>query len=43
MDHRKDVVTHKCIFELRKAEARAHILGGTENGIGSDRGCYFRN
>jgi len=26
--HRKDVVTRRCIFELKKAEARAHILEG---------------
>ncbi len=28
IDHRKEVVTHRCIFELKKAEARAHILEG---------------
>ncbi len=28
VDHRKEVVTHRCIFELKKAEARAHILEG---------------
>ena len=26
--HRKDIVTKRCIFELKKAEARAHILEG---------------
>ena len=28
IDHRKDIVTRRCIFELKKAEARAHILEG---------------
>ena len=28
VDHRKDVVTRRTIFELKKAEARAHILEG---------------
>ena len=28
IDHRRDVVTRRCIFELKKAEARAHILEG---------------
>jgi len=28
IDHRKDVVTRRTIFELKKAEARAHILEG---------------
>ena len=28
IDHRRDVVTRRCIFELRKAEERAHILEG---------------
>ncbi len=28
IDHRKEVVTRRCIFELKKAEARAHILEG---------------
>ncbi len=26
--HRKDIVTRRCLFELKKAEARAHILEG---------------
>ena len=26
--HRKDVVTKRCIFELKKAETRAHVLEG---------------
>lgn len=28
IDHRKDVVTKRCIFDLKKAQARAHILDG---------------
>ena len=28
VEHRKDVVTKRCIFDLKKAEARAHILQG---------------
>ena len=28
LDHRRDVVTKRCIFELKKAEERAHILEG---------------
>ncbi len=28
LEHRKEVVTRRCIFELKKAEARAHILEG---------------
>jgi DNA gyrase subunit A len=28
IEHRKEVVTRRCIFELRKAEERAHILEG---------------
>jgi len=28
IDHRKEIVTRRCIFELKKAEARAHILEG---------------
>ncbi len=28
IEHRKEVVTRRCIFELKKAEARAHILEG---------------
>jgi DNA gyrase subunit A len=28
IDHRKDIVTRRCLFELKKAEARAHILEG---------------
>ncbi|MBN2428571.1 MAG: DNA gyrase subunit A [Deltaproteobacteria bacterium] len=28
LEHRKDVVIRRCIFELKKAEARAHILEG---------------
>jgi DNA gyrase subunit A len=28
IEHRRDVVTRRCIFELKKVEARAHILEG---------------
>jgi DNA gyrase subunit A len=28
VDHRREIVTRRCIFELKKAEARAHILQG---------------
>ncbi|WP_321529978.1 DNA gyrase subunit A [uncultured Desulfuromonas sp.] len=28
IDHRKEIVTRRCVFELKKAEARAHILEG---------------
>ncbi|MCB0392944.1 MAG: DNA topoisomerase 4 subunit A, partial [Bdellovibrionales bacterium] len=28
IDHRRDVVTKRCIYELKKAEARIHILQG---------------
>ena len=28
IDHRREIVTRRCIFELKKAEARAHILLG---------------
>jgi len=28
IDHRKEIVTRRCIFELRKAEEKAHILEG---------------
>ncbi|MDO3378209.1 DNA gyrase subunit A [Geoalkalibacter halelectricus] len=28
IEHRKEVVTRRCIFDLKKAEARAHILEG---------------
>ncbi|MGE0763224.1 MAG: DNA gyrase subunit A [Bdellovibrionales bacterium] len=31
--HRKDVVTRRCIFDLRKAEARAHILEGLKKAL----------
>tara|TARA_B100001248_G_scaffold262718_1_gene261452 strand:- start:2845 stop:5316 length:2472 start_codon:yes stop_codon:yes gene_type:complete len=32
-DHRRDVVTKRCIFELKKAEARAHILEGLKKAL----------
>ena len=28
LDHRREVVTRRCLFELKQAEARAHILEG---------------
>ena len=28
IDHRREVVTRRCLYELRRAEARAHILEG---------------
>jgi len=28
IDHRREIITRRCIFELKKAEARAHILHG---------------
>lgn len=31
--HRKDVVTRRCIFDLKKAEARAHILEGLRKAL----------
>lgn len=31
--HRKEVVTRRCIFELKKAEARAHILEGLRKAL----------
>ena len=31
--HRKDVVTRRCIFDLKKAEARAHILEGLKTAL----------
>jgi DNA gyrase subunit A len=33
ISHRKDVVTRRCIFELRKAEARSHILEGLKKAL----------
>jgi DNA gyrase subunit A len=33
LDHRKDVVTRRTIFELRKAEERLHILAGLKIAI----------
>ena len=28
IDHRREVVTRRCLYELKQAEARAHILQG---------------
>jgi len=33
VDHRKQVVTRRCIFELKKAEARIHILEGLKTAL----------
>lgn len=33
VEHRKDVVTRRTIFELNKAEARAHILEGLKRAV----------
>jgi DNA gyrase subunit A len=33
VDHRRDVVTKRCIFELKKAEARLHILEGLQRAL----------
>ncbi len=33
IEHRKDVVTKRCIFELKKAEARVHILEGLKKAL----------
>ncbi len=33
IDHRREIVTRRCIFELKKAEARAHILEGLKIAI----------
>lgn len=33
ISHRKNVVTKRCIFDLKKAEARAHILEGLKKAL----------
>lgn len=33
IEHRKDVVTKRCIFDLKKAQARLHILEGLNKAI----------
>ncbi len=33
VDHRRDVVTKRCIFELKKAQDRAHILEGLKKAL----------
>lgn len=33
VDHRRDVVTKRCIFDLKKAEERAHILEGLKKAL----------
>ncbi len=33
VDHRRDVVTKRCLFDLRKAQDRAHILEGLKKAL----------
>jgi DNA gyrase subunit A len=33
IDHRRDVVTKRCLFDLRKAQERAHILEGLQKAL----------
>lgn len=33
IDHRRDVVTKRCIFDLKKAQERAHILEGLKRAL----------
>lgn len=33
IDHRRDVVTKRCIFDLKKAQERAHILEGLKKAL----------
>lgn len=33
VEHRRDVVTRRCIYDLKKAEARAHILEGLKKAL----------
>ena len=33
IEHRKDVITKRCLFELQKAEARIHILKGLKKAL----------
>lgn len=33
LDHRKDIVTKRCIFDLKKAQARLHILEGLQKAL----------
>lgn len=33
VDHRRDIVTKRCIFELKKAQERAHILEGLKKAL----------
>ncbi len=35
IDHRKDIVTRRCIYDLKKTEARAHILEGLKKALDS--------
>jgi len=33
IEHRKNIVTRRCVYELKKAEARAHILEGLKKAL----------
>lgn len=33
VEHRRDVVTRRCVYDLKKAEARAHILEGLKKAL----------
>ncbi len=33
IQHRKDIVTKRCLYDLKKAEARAHILEGLQKAL----------
>ena len=33
IDHRREIVTRRCVYELKKAEARAHILEGLKKAL----------
>ena len=33
IEHRKDVVTRRCIYDLKKSEARAHLLEGLKKAL----------
>lgn len=33
LDHRRDVVTKRCLFDLKKAQDKAHILEGLKNAL----------
>jgi DNA gyrase subunit A len=33
VDHRRDVVTRRCFFDLKKAQEKAHILEGLKKAL----------